>query len=274
MVKITSDANRDQEWKLTPFALGGLRLTNRLRPNKSLEDTTDLDFDKRLAMKDTANLRSQLWVFIESDVAVEQTFELTSTSFVNGAKIPVKYTQDQLGGANASPPLAWKGAPAGTKSFMIICTDPDAASAANPDPNPFLHWIILNIPANTEFLLPGVPGLEQVSTPFGAVQGTNGFGEIGYSGPMPPAGSGPHRYFFTIFAMDRVHVLDPNLGEAELLKILESSILARAELMGTYEVPAPVGGDSRSVWQKPASFHKGDSALVTMLRGMAKPRLS
>jgi len=246
--RITSDGNMGQEWKLTPFDSANwpdtfVRLTNSSQPTKSLEDTTAMDRAKRLALRANADVRSQIWVLMQSDVtaatsasnrAVEGTFELTSTSFVNGATIPFRYTGE---GGNLSPPLAWKGAPVGTQSFMIICTDPDAPSPANPDPNPFVHWLILNIPADTQYLLEGVPGLEQVSTPFGAVQAANGFGEIGYSGPMPPAGSGRHRYVFTILAMDRVHFLDPNLSSEEFLKILDSSVLAKAELMGTYEVP-------------------------------------
>lgn len=169
-----------------------------------------------------------------TDVAAWEKFELTSTAFVNGAKIPVKYTGE---GEDISPPLAWTGAPAGTKSFLILCEDPDAPSAANPSPDgPFVHWFILNIPANAEVLPAGVPRQEKLSLPAGALQGHNGFDEIGYSGPMPPAGSGRHRYIFTIHAMDRVHVLDPNLTPLEFVQILQGSVLATAELMGTYEV--------------------------------------
>jgi Raf kinase inhibitor-like YbhB/YbcL family protein len=186
----------------------------------------------------TGTLVSQEWVLNKTDIKadakpVAEKFELTSTSFVNGEELPFKYT----GKDGVSPPLAWKGAPAGTKSFMILCTDPDAPSPANPDPNPFVHWFILNIPADTKYLLSGIPRLQQVSTPFGAVQLDNSAGETGYTGPMPPKGSGKHRYIFTILAMDRVHVFDPKLSEEEFLKILDSSVLAKAELMGTYEIP-------------------------------------
>lgn len=199
-----------------------------------LEATQDQDVDKRLRITKTERGVSTIWILIKTDVPVKAEFELTSAAFVNGAEIPVT----QTGKDGISPPLAWKGAPAGTKSFMIICTDPDAPSPANPDPNPFVHWFILNIPADTKYLLAGIPRLQQVSTPFGAVQLINGTGEIGYIGPMPPAGSGKHRYVFTIYAMDRVHVIDPNMTIEEFSKILNSSVLAKAELMGTYEVRA------------------------------------
>lgn len=195
------------------------------------------DVDKRLVvgMAPGANDKSHFWVLSKTDVPIDEEFELTSTAFKEGERIPVKYTGE---GADVSPPLAWKGAPAGTKSFMIICTDPDAPDPKNPDPNPFVHWTILNIPGSTTNLPEGLPRTERLTTPAGAIQGPNGFNETGYGGPMPPKGSGRHRYFFTIFAMDRVHVLDPNLTQQEFLKILESSVLAKAELMGTYEVSA------------------------------------
>jgi Raf kinase inhibitor-like YbhB/YbcL family protein len=199
-----------------------------------LEATKDEDVEKRLRITKTERGESTIWMLIKTEIPVKVEFELTSTSFVSGAVIPVKYTGEN----GISPPLAWKGAPAGTKSFMILCTDPDAPSPAKPDPNPFVHWFILNIPADTKSLLPNLPGQTNLAVPAGAVQLRNGFDETGYSGPMPPKGSGRHRYFFTILAMDRVHVLDPNLTPQEFIKILDSSVLARAELMGTYEVPA------------------------------------
>lgn len=239
-----------QEFKVKHFGGSIIGLTDR-NDFRYLEATADLDADKRLVMNPAANVRGQMWVLEKTDIPTAVAkFEITSTAFENGAEIPVKYTQDDSrGGANVSPPLAWKGAPAGTKSFMIICTDPDAPSPANPDPNPFVHWIILNIPGATQYLLSGVPSLEQLSTPFGAVQAANGFDDIGYSGPMPPAGSGKHRYIFTIVAMDRVHVLDPKLTPEEFLKILDSSALAKAELMGTYEIRASSFQDSRLMFR-------------------------
>ncbi|MBA4291336.1 YbhB/YbcL family Raf kinase inhibitor-like protein [bacterium] len=210
-----------------------------------LEATQDQDVVKRLRITKTERGVSTIWILIKTDVPVKAEFELTSTAFVNGAEIPATYT----GKDGISPPLAWKGAPAGTKSFMILCTDPDAPSPANPDPNPFVHWFMLNIPADTNYLLAGIPRLQQVSTPVGAVQLFNGTGETGYIGPMPPAGSGKHRYFFTIFSMDRVHVIDPNMTIEEFSKILESSVLAKAELMGTYEVRATSMQDGRLMFR-------------------------
>jgi Raf kinase inhibitor-like YbhB/YbcL family protein len=233
-----------QHWKISPNG-NGFRLTNRWKADQSIEDN-----ENGVRTEKTGTLVSQEWVLNKTDIKadakpVAEKFELTSTSFVNGEELPFKYT----GKDGVSPPLAWKGAPAGTKSFMILCTDPDAPSPANPDPNPFVHWFILNIPADTKYLLSGIPRLQQVSTPFGAVQLDNSAGETGYTGPMPPKGSGKHRYFFTIFAMDRVHVIDPKLTIEEFAKTLQSSTLATAQLMGTYEVRASLMQDSRMVFE-------------------------
>ncbi|MFM9873496.1 MAG: YbhB/YbcL family Raf kinase inhibitor-like protein [Fimbriimonadaceae bacterium] len=236
-----------QLWKLSPDGLGFI-LTNHWQKGNALWvdlDSNSVDFGSLMLNNGSGVVwmlqKTKTRVEGKTEVPVGGKFELTSTSFVNGAEIPFKFTGED----GISPPLAWKGAPAGTKSFMILCTDPDAPSPANPDPNPFVHWFMLNIPADTKYLLAGIPRLQQVSTPIGAVQLINGTGEIGYIGPMPPAGSGKHRYFFTIFAMDRVHVIDPNLTIEEFTKILNSSVLAKAELMGTYEIRASSFQDSR-----------------------------
>ncbi len=228
-----------QSWAVVPSIMAGenglFHLVNI--EGISLHATRHEDVDQRLIVSlfSGTNTKPYAWVLSKTDVPIDEEFELTSTAFKEGERIPVKYTGE---GADVSPPLAWKGAPAGTKSFMIICTDPDAPDPKNPDPNPFVHWTILNIPGSTTNLPEGLPRMEKLTTPAGAIQGPNGFNETGYGGPMPPKGSGRHRYFFTIFAMDRVHVIDPNLTSQEFLKILESSVLAKAELMGTYEVPA------------------------------------
>src|SRR6266540_1402431 len=118
-------------------------------------------------------------------------FSLTSTAFTDGAAIPVKYTCD---GADVSPPLAWSGAPAGTKSFALICDDPDAPRGT------WVHWVLFNLPAQEKELAEGTPTSARL--PNSARQGKNDFGNIGYGGPAPPKGK-PHRYFFKLYALDQ-----------------------------------------------------------------------
>src|SRR2546426_12557047 len=119
------------------------------------------------------------------------SLELTSTAFRDGQSIPTKYTAD---GRNISPPLAWTDPPAGTKSFALICEDPDAPRGT------FTHWLAFNLPAESRELPEGLSA--EATRPDGSLQGTNDFGKPGYGGPSPPPGK-PHRYVFQLLALDQ-----------------------------------------------------------------------
>lgn len=153
----------------------------------------------------------------------EQTMDLTvtSTAFVDGGMIPAKYTAD---GQDMSPPLAWEGAPDGTKSIAIICDDPDAPMGT------WVHWLLWNIP-------PEVTGLDEDMPPDPELsddsrQGTTDFGRTGYGGPAPP--SGVHRYFFKVYALDAMLDLPAGATRPQLEKAMAGHILAQGQLMGKY----------------------------------------
>src|SRR5438093_9758562 len=112
------------------------------------------------------------------------TFTLTSPSFAEGEAIPVKHTCD---GENKAPALRWEGAPA-AKSFVLIVDDPDAPGGT------FTHWVLFDIPGAQRELPEGPAGVPGVG-------GANDFGKNGYGGPCPPRGA-PHRYYFTLSALD------------------------------------------------------------------------
>ena len=153
--------------------------------------------------------------------------QLTSTAFTEGKPIPAKYTAD---GNNISPPLRWTGAPAETKSFVLIADDPDAPDPKKPKMT-WVHWVIFNIPA-TATELPE----ETATTPTldnGASQGTNDFKRTGYGGPAPPPG-GAHRYFFKLYALDTALTLKPGATKNEVLKAMTGHIRAQTQLIGTY----------------------------------------
>jgi Raf kinase inhibitor-like YbhB/YbcL family protein len=150
---------------------------------------------------------------------------VTSTAFEPTKPIPKQHAYKGEG-ANLSPPLAWSGAPAGTKSFAIICDDPDAPSPKRPRPNPWVHWVVYNIPADRTALGEGETA---------GVQGKTDFGETAWGGPMPPPGSGTHRYFFKVYALDAKLDLPAGANKEQLLKAMEGHILAQGELYGTYE---------------------------------------
>jgi len=150
------------------------------------------------------------------------TIELTSTAFRQGETIPREYTGD---GRNVSPPIQWGDTPAHTKSFALICEDPDAPRGT------FTHWVLFNMPAECRELSAGVP--QEAALPNGTIQGTNDFGKVGYGGPAPPKGK-PHRYFFKLYALDRR--LEPSAGATskQLLVAMKEHVLAEGQFMGTY----------------------------------------
>ena len=154
------------------------------------------------------------------------TFTLTSTAFDPGAAIPPEYTCD---GADRSPPLRWSGAPPGTRSFALIVDDPDAPDPAAPKMT-WVHWVLYDLPV--EHGLPEGAG-NGGGAPRGARDGRNDWGRAGYGGPCPPIGR--HRYFHKLFALDaQLGDLGRPTGE-RLAAAMEGHILARAELMGTYQ---------------------------------------
>lgn len=155
-------------------------------------------------------------------------FTLTSSSFAAGTPIPARHTCD---GANVSPPLAWSGPPAGTKSFALIDDDPDAPKAGG-----FVHWVLFNIPASVHDLKEGVPHGPRPAVPPGALQGTNDFGQVGFDGSCPPPGK-PHHYHFTLYALDAPLALDAGARRDEILKATAGHVLGRAALIGLYARP-------------------------------------
>jgi Raf kinase inhibitor-like YbhB/YbcL family protein len=160
--------------------------------------------------------------------------KLTSTAFNNGSSIPTEHTCD---GANFSPPLTWSEVPPGTKSLALLVNDPDA-----PVGN-FTHWILFNIPPGADGLPENTAADERLDT--GAIQGKNGFGNIGYGGPCPPAGDDAHRYFFRICALDTELGLDSNASMQDITAAMDGHIIEEDELMGTYSRHQAKAADTR-----------------------------
>ncbi len=166
---------------------------------------------------------------------VKGNIMLSSTAFEPGSAIPIQHTGE---GDDLSPPLAWSDAPAGVKSWAIICDDPDAPSPKKPAAEPWGHWVIYNVPADARSLEEGVPRDAQLNQPEGARQGKNSWpsDNVGYRGPLPPPGSGAHRYFFRIYALDTVLDLPPGRADKKaLLAAMKGHILDQGELVATYE---------------------------------------
>ena len=153
-------------------------------------------------------------------------FKLSSTSFRHNQPVPAKFTCE---GQDVSPALKWENAPAGTKSFALICDDPDAPAGT------WVHWVIWGIPATATGLPENVAKTESVPA-LGAAQGENSWPRLGYSGPCPPPGHGVHHYHFKVYALDMEKpALQPRATKQQLEEGMRGHVLAMAELVGTYQ---------------------------------------
>ena len=151
---------------------------------------------------------------------------LVSSAFTPGGAIPRRYTCQ---GEDVSPPLSWSGVPEGTKSFALILDDPDA-----PDPKAprmtWVHWVLYDLPADTREL---AEAMTAETLPPGTEEGQNDWRNLGYGGPCPPIGR--HRYVHKLYALDtRLTDLDAPT-KTQLESAMRGHVLARAELIGTYQ---------------------------------------
>ncbi|RWB58975.1 YbhB/YbcL family Raf kinase inhibitor-like protein [Mesorhizobium sp.] len=150
--------------------------------------------------------------------------QLTSSSFANGTMIPRRFTCD---GQDLSPPLGWTGAPAGTRSFVLLCDDPDAPAGV------WHHWAAYDIAPDRAGL---AEGAAQHAGNQALKQATNDFRRQGYGGPCPPHRHGPHRYHFRLLALSIDHLPlgnDPPCQGVE--REARRHLLAEALLVGIYE---------------------------------------
>ena len=126
-------------------------------------------------------------------------FTLRSPDFAEQDTLPREFVHHAMGagGQNVSPELAWSEPPAGTKSFALTMYDPDAPTGSG-----WWHWVVYDIPANATSLPRGAGAAGGASLPKGAKQGRTDFGSKEYGGAAPPPGHGPHRYIFTLYALN------------------------------------------------------------------------
>ncbi len=149
--------------------------------------------------------------------------QLSSSAFLDGETIPRRYTCD---GDNVSPPLSWSAPPKGTKSFAVLCEDPDAPGRS------WHHWAIYDIPQERQSLAEHVV---RSDGPDGSHQARNDFHKAGYDGPCPPLGHGPHRYKFRLVALSVEHLPLQKGSSCEAVSAaVKNHTLATADLTGLY----------------------------------------
>ena len=152
------------------------------------------------------------------------SLHISSPVFNEGGNIPLEYTKD---GQNVSPALRWTGNPAKTLSLVLILHDPDA-----PVPGGFTHWVVFNLPPDSNGLTEGVVRRERLED--GTLQGKNDSGAACYMGPAPPPGK-PHHYRFKLYAVDKTLNLTPAAGRKEVLDAIKGHILDESETTGLYQ---------------------------------------
>lgn len=142
--------------------------------------------------------------------------KIISSAFENNGRIPSKYT---CNGENINPPLEIVDVPENTKSLLLIVDDPDAPMGT------WVHWVVININ-------PDITEIKENSVPDGGMEANTTFGKPGYGGPCPPGGT--HRYFFKLYALNKMLEIDKSRDKESVLIQMEGSILASAELIGFY----------------------------------------
>lgn len=143
---------------------------------------------------------------------------LSSPAFPNDGRIPAAHSREA---GNLSPELRWSGVPAACLELLLTCEDPDAPGGT------FIHWMLGGIPPERDGLAAGEERPR-------IARGRNDFGELGYSGPQPPAGDPPHRYIFTLYALRRPTTLTSGFSVDDLRAAMKDNVLATATLVGLH----------------------------------------
>lgn len=151
---------------------------------------------------------------IKEQIKNYKAMVITSSAFKNNEFLPRKYT---CNGENTNPPLEFSEVPPEAKSLVLIVDDPDARG--------WVHWVVFNIN-------PEIREIGENSLPEGGIEGVTSFGEASYGGPCPP--SGTHRYFFKLYALDKVLSIEGTADKNSVLDAMDGAIIDQAELIGLY----------------------------------------
>ena len=191
----------------------------------------------------------------------ESDFQVSSTNFWDTRPRKSITQEHTCYGGDISPPLTWSGAPAGTESFALLADEPAKESGS------WSHWVLFNIPAETQELQAGIP-TSTATLPDGTVQGTNDFKNIGYNGPCPApivialdfTGNSTlkqprplaRKYEFKLFALSTMLDLQSGARRDDLISAMEGHILAEVSTAGKFHAshsldtkPTPEAGKTK-----------------------------
>ena len=156
-------------------------------------------------------------------------FKVTSTDVQNGKPLPSAQMAGYMGGTDTSPQLSWSGFPAGTKSFAVTMYDPDAPTGSG-----FWHWAVADIPAGVTSLATGAGAAGGANLPAGAFMIPNDARGVAFTGAAPPPGTGVHRYYIVVQALDVEHLPVPKDGTPAYLGFnIFQHVIGRAILVAT-----------------------------------------
>jgi Raf kinase inhibitor-like YbhB/YbcL family protein len=182
---------------------------------------------KRLLLSTGAGFAT---VFLFATIVLAGDFTLKSDQFGGQLTIDQVYSGFGCTGKNISPSLKWSDAPQATKSFAVTVYDPDAPTGSG-----WWHWVIFNIPAGVHELKTDAGDVKKHIAPAGSVQSMTSYGQPGFGGACPPQGDKPHRYIFTVFALDVPKIeLDEHAQPALVGYMLNGHALAKASLIAYY----------------------------------------
>lgn len=202
--------------------------------------------------------------------------KIHSDSFTDGSMIPGQFafcvpaTEGHVSlSTNRNPHLAWSDAPAGTRSFVLICHDPDVPSRGDdvnqegrsvPADLPrvdFFHWALIDLPVSVTHIAEGAHssavtpnGKPGPDLPDGSRHGVNDYtgwfasdeqmkgNYFGYDGPCPPWNDSiRHHYVFTVYALDIPHLPVEGIFSGQQVRdAIAGHILDQASLTGTYSL--------------------------------------
>jgi Raf kinase inhibitor-like YbhB/YbcL family protein len=168
--------------------------------------------------------------------AQKPKFMLMSSDPQLAISVPLIYTAKAFGcsGGNLSPELHWSGAPAATQSFVVTLFDRDERST----PSGWWHWVVYNLPKNVSSLPQGAGAEHRSALPTEALQGRTDLGEDAYHGPCPAKGDPPHRYVFTVYALNVAKLpVPPDSSGAMVTSIVQEHLLGKAVFVAHYGRP-------------------------------------
>jgi Raf kinase inhibitor-like YbhB/YbcL family protein len=154
--------------------------------------------------------------------AATDEIRVESPAFTDGGRLPARFTCD---GEGVSPPLRWSGAPGDAQDLVLVADDPDMTQGA------FTHWTVWKLPLQPD----GSGSLREDDVTSEMEEGQNDFGDRGWGAACPPEGDGPHRYVFTLYALDRPAELGDGATAAQVRAAVAASAVAQGRLSATYD---------------------------------------